>query len=346
MLYSKQKKKSAKNYFAKQYRLPRLKSKIERFAPKNPKAKVLILNLNSNPVRAPGKVDPEIFFPPFSSVLAACGVSTAYVSNKERMEREILESDRIPVILVNLIHELDAENDRYDIPENLANKFRAIFNRHKIAKIIGDKVEANIFFTKHDISMPRLRPNAGKVFSNTRFGSHDKVLLYESIDDADSERYNTELIDTKIKFRGATYFTCIRLICIGTRVLQIYVRARDVNENDPSVHNQDTPKDGELIVYLYDRLVAPRLEEFYALGSCLGNVLGPGFYVHDVLVDRNSGQLNLCESGFKFYDDTYSEHMMGVIPDQNIRCNILDQGTFAGYAGSVFVTCCAEMGFF
>ena len=347
MLNLKRKKNRLKSYFGKQYRLPRLKSKIARFAPKKPRAKVLILNLNRNPVRAPGKVNPEIFFPPFSRVLAACGISTAYVNNKREMERELLVSDRIPVILVNLIHELHAEKDRYDISEKLATKFHAIFNRHNIAKIIGDKIEANIFFTKHKISMPSLHPNTGeKIFSNTRFGSHDKVLLYESIEDADIERYNTGFIDTRIEFGNAVYFTCIRLICIGTRVLQIYIRARDVNENDPSVHNQDTPKDFELIAHLYDRLIAPRLEEFRAFGSYLGNVLGPGFYVHDVLVDRNSGQLYLCESGFKFYDDTYSEHMMGVFPDRNIRCNILDQGTFAGYAGTVFVTYCAEMGFF
>ena len=346
MLDLKHKRIYVRNFFAKQFLLPRLKSKIGQFAPKKPRAKVLILNLNSNPVRAPGKVNPAIFFPPFSGVLAACGVSTAYVNDKEGMERELSESGRIPVVLVNLIHELHAEKDKYDIPEKLATKFSAIFNRHNTAKIIGDKIEANIFFTKHNISMPSLRPDAGKkIFSNTRFGSHDKVLLYESIDNADNERYNTEFIDTTVDFRDKTYYTSIRLNCIGAHIAQINVRASDKANGNPSVTGVDTPLDRTLLEYFHSFLVAPRLLEFISLAKQIESVLGPGFYTHDTLVERDSGQIYLSETGFKFYSEPYANHIMDVIGDRNFLTGAMDMDTYAAYSASVFVTYCAGKGF-
>ena len=67
--------------------------------------------------------------------------------------------------------------------------------------------------------------------------------------------------------------------------------------------------------------------------------------MHDVLIDNKTGQLFLCETGFKFYDDTYEERMIGVVGDRNFLCNVSDQETYAGYAASVFVSYCAEMGF-
>ena len=119
--------------------------------------------------------------------------------------------------------------------------------------------------------------------------------------------YNTQFIDTTVQFRESVYFTCIRLVCIGTYLIRIYIRARDVSENNPSVHNKDTPKDRELLDYLHEKLVVPRLEAFHALSDRIGRVLGPGFYAHDVLIENKTGQLFLCETGFKFYDDTYEE---------------------------------------
>jgi len=135
-------------------------------------------------------------------------------------------------------------------------------------------------------------------------------------------------------------------MCIGTYLIRIYIRARDVSENNPSVHSKNTPKDPELLDCLHEKLVATRLEAFRALSARLGHLLGPGFYAHDVLIENKTGQLFLCETGFKFYDDTYEERMSGVVSDRNFLSNISDQETYAGHAASVFVSYCAEKGFF
>ena len=75
----------------------------------------------------------------------------------------------------------------------------------------------------------------------------------------------------------------------------------------------------------------------------MGSALGPGFYAHDV--DNESSELYVCETGFKFFDDTYSGRMGDVIEGRKFQAGYVDQETYAGYAASVFVTYCAEMGF-
>ena len=189
----------------------------------------------------------------------------------------------MPTILVNLVNELYDDLDAYDIPKSFLEQTNAVFNSHGIAKIIRDKEEANRFFSQHNISMPGQNlDERTNVFSNARIGSGERAFIVDNLQELDKERYNTEFIDTTIQFRESVYFTCIRLVCIGTYLIRIYIRARDVSENNPSVHNKDTPKDRELLDYLYEKLVAPRLEAFHALSYRIGHVLGPGFYAHDV----------------------------------------------------------------
>ena len=279
-------------------------------------------------------------------MLGQCGIATSCITDFRSLGQELEISEGVPTVLISLIHETYDDLDEYDIPEDLLKQANAIFNSHRTAGIIRDKRKANETLSRQGIMMPSLKIDEGKkIFSNARVGTGENAFVLEKLQDVDDGRYNAELIDTRIPFENSVYFTCVRLVCIGTRTLQIYVRARDVEENNPSVHSKDTPKNPELLEHLYGNLVAPRLEELHALGNRIGRALGPGFYGHDVLVDNNSGHLFMCEAGFKFYDHTYSNRMMNVISDRNLQRTILDQETYAGYAGSVFVAYCAEMGF-
>ena len=279
-------------------------------------------------------------------MLGQCGIATSCITDFRSLGQELEISEGVPTVLISLIHETYDDLDEYDIPEDLLKQANAIFNSHRTAGIIRDKRKANETLSRQGIMMPSLRIDEGKkIFSNARVGTGENAFVLEKLQEIDDGRYNAEFIDTRIPFENSVYFTCVRLVCIGTRTLQIYVRARDVEENNPSVHSKDTPKNPELLEHLYGNLVAPRLEELHALGNRIGRVLGPGFYAHDVLVDNNSGHLFMCEAGFKFYDHTYSNRMMNVISDRNLQRTILDQETYAGYAGSVFVAYCAEMGF-
>ena len=279
-------------------------------------------------------------------MLGQCGIATSCITDFRSLGHELEISEGVPTVLISLMNETFDDLDEYDIPEDLLKKANAMFNSHRTAGIIKDKRKANETLSRQGIMMPSLKIDEGKkVFSNARVGSKENAFVLEKLQEIDDERYNTEFIDTRVPFENSVYFTCVRLVCIGTRTLQIYVRARDVEENNPSVHNKDTPKNPELLEHLYRNLVAPRLEQLHALGNRIGRALGPGFYVHDVLVDNNSGHLFLCESGFKFYDSSYAKPMMNVVRDRNLQRTILDQETYAGYAGSVFVAYCAEMGF-
>ena len=279
-------------------------------------------------------------------MLGQCGIATSCITDFRSLGQELEISEGVPTVLISLIHETYDDLDEYDIPEDLLKQANAIFNSHRTAGIIRDKRKANETLSRQGIMMPSLRIDEGKkIFSNARVGTGENAFVLEKLQEIDDGRYNAEFIDTRIPFENSVYFTCVRLVCIGTRTLQIYVRARDVEENNPSVHSKDTPKNPELLEHLYRNLVAPRLEELHALGNRIGRALGPGFYAHDVLVDNNSGHLFMCEAGFKFYDHTYSNRMMNVISDRNLQRTILDQETYAGYAASVFVAYCAEMGF-
>ena len=320
--------------------------RIRKVQPLTVKGKILMLAFGPRGLRPRGKVKSRRFFPPFCRVLGQCGIASAYIGDYESLERELCLADGLPTVLVNLVNELYDDLDAYDIPKSFLEQTNAVFNSHGIAKIVRDKKEANLFFSEHNISMPGHNlDERTNVFSNARFGTGARAFIVDNLQGLDEERYNTQFIDTTVQFRESVYFTCIRLVCIGTYLIRIHIRARDVSENNPSVHNKDTPKDRELLDYLHEKLVAPRLEAFHALSYRIGHVLGPGFYAHDVLIDNKTGQLFLCETGFKFYNDTYEERMIGVVGDRNFLCNVSDQETYAGYAASVFVSYCAEMGF-
>ncbi len=320
--------------------------RIRKFQPSNVRGKILILALGSRGLRARGKVKSRRFFPPFCSALGQRGIASAYIGDHESLNRELCLADGLPLVLVNLVNEDRDDLEPYKFPNDLLQNVTAVFNFHGIAEIIRDKKEANLFFSEHDISVPgRTFDQRTSVFSNSRFGSASRAFIVDNLQELDGERYNTQFIDTTVRFKESVYYTCIRLMCIGTYLIRIYVRARDVRENNPSVHNKDTPKDRELLVYLREKLVVPRLEELHAFSYRIGQILGPGFYAHDVLIENNTGQLFLCETGFKFYDDTYEERMIDVVSDRTFLYDISDQETYAGYAASVFTTYCAEMCF-
>jgi hypothetical protein len=42
----------------------------------------------------------------------------------------------------------------------------------------------------------------------------------------------------------------------------------------------------------------------------IANVFGLGFFSHDILPERETGRLLVCETGFKFDDRLYRAHLM------------------------------------
>ena len=324
----------------------RMNSLISEISPKKERARVIILALGENARPDPGKIsNPEKFFHSFCNVLARCGISSVYVHGMDNLERELSKQNLLPTILINLVQELYDEYVEYEIPDRLLLKFSAEFDSFSTAKIIRDKKKANLVLSSQGIAMPSLDPENEKIFSNVRVGSKEPVTTYGSSRSLDSKRYNTKFIDTQFDYDSKTYYTCIRLICIGSIIVQIYARASDVDKGNPSVHNADTPLDNDLLDRIYKELVVPKIQQFRLLAQNIESVLGPGFYVHDILVEKETGELYLSEVGFKFYDQSYSSPMMGVTDDRDLLTGVMDIETYAAYAASVFVTYCAGKGF-
>ena len=335
-----------KSVFRSKSAVRRINALIADSLPQSMKAKVVIHTPGPDAIPVSGKVVPEIFFPPFCRVLGQCGISSVYVHSIDDLEQEILESTSIPTILINLIHELYDDLDKLAV-SNLVFQDKVVeFNSLSTAGIICNKYKANQFFSKNDVLVPRLDPKNCKIFSNTIIGTKSPVMVYETIEDADKSRYNTEYIDTTLEFRNKKYFSTIRLICIGSIIVQIYARAADIEKGNPSVHNADTPLDPDLMEHMYNSLVMPNLHNFRSIANRLENILGPGFYVHDLLIDQESGKTYLSETGFKFFDTTYSKHMIEVTGNRKFLTGVMDMETFAAYSATIFVNYCASKGFF
>ena len=331
----------------KHFDLWRQNRRIRGFQPSKCTGKVILVGMGPKGLKSRGKVNPRLFFPTFCRVLGLSGIASAFAVDRVSLVREIGSSGGLPIILVNLAHELYDDLELYEISEDMMGKSPIIFNSRQAAEIIMDKKRANEELSKYGILMPSLSIERGdKVFSNARFGTKERVHLQDAAEELDNERYNTKFIDTKLEYNGKYYFTCARLMCIGPHIVQAYARASPAEEGNLSVRDVTTPRDSELINFIYKEQIERRWDEHSILAQKIAEALGPGFYAHDVLVDTNSENLLLSEAGFKFYQPTYFERFDGLTIGNRFHSILMDQGSYAAYAACVFVTYCTEMEYF
>jgi len=184
-------------------------------------------------------------------------------------------------------------------------------------RIIGDKRATNDIFSKAGIPVP---PNAGpqatnKVFSNALIGSRGATAVIDIGRPLDMDRYNTWFIDTVHDYMGKSYYVAIRTLAVTGTMISAFVRLRPTGEAETSVHAVDTPKDADLISYFHQTLVEANRPRLIQLCERIGKVLGPGFYCHDILPSRETGELFVCETGFKFDDMAYRDHLWSISTD-------------------------------
>ena len=182
-----------------------------------------------------------------------------------------------------------------------------------IGRIAADKTLTHQTLSAAGIPMPRMLSDHSvapfKVFSNEKQATHAPIVVINPGDRLLPNRYNTEWIDTIHDFRGKRYYVVLRAMCVGHHCLSIFVRARPVEQRDPSVHNTDTPMDAALLNFLYEQIVVPRSAAIASLSAGVAGALGLGFYAHDILPERSTGRVLLCETNFKFDDDLYRQHI-------------------------------------
>ena len=93
--------------------------------------------------------------------------------------------------------------------------------------------------------------------------------------------------------------------------------------------NRDTPRDPELLRYLRAELASADLERLLSFATRVGRTLGPGFYAHDLLVEAGSGELDLCETEFKFYPRPFMRRFRGMLDGEGELFSTCGQGAYA-----------------
>lgn len=195
--------------------------------------------------------------------------------------------------------------------ETLCKKYQncKVFHGSEIGKILGNKIKTNNLYSSHEIRCPKMVTNieeSSKIFVNEIENSHTETSgLLKSGEHLNSEMYNTEFIDTSFEYKNKKYYTCIRAMCIGNEISEVYLRFRDAEENNPTVHSGDTPLDADLNNFYYETKIMPNYLKLKKLCFDAGNLLGMGFYSHDILLCNKTDEFYIAETGFKFIDPTW-----------------------------------------
>jgi len=262
---------------------------------------------------AGGKMPPH-FLPPFERTLAALGMETSRYTFRQFIDADV-QADAAIFIYAEVGARRSVDLWQAIEQAGKAADARNILLVHGplIGRIVADKTLTHQTLSAAGIPMPRMLSDHSvapfKVFSNEKQASHAPVVVVNPGERLLPNRYDTEWIDTIHDFMSKRYYVVLRAMCVGPHCLSIFVRARPVVQRDASVHNTDTPLDAALLNFLYEQVVVPRSVAIASLCAGVAGALGLGFYAHDILPERSTGRVLLCETNFKFYDDLYRQHI-------------------------------------
>ena len=302
------------------------------------RARVVFTAFNGNNLDGPGKMQALAFLPVFCNALATHGIASHFVTTPHALRAAAGPR----TIVVHIYREVGSDLPAAEI--EAAQQGCLVFNTPHIGSLIADKLATSRLLTQNDLPAVKLATgDEPYIFSNAIDASGAQTWLVKGGTALESGRYNTEFIDTRTRFQGTSYFTTVRLLCIGSHIVHGFVRAGEVKQGRPSIHAADTPLDPALIEHLQTTLVDENSEALAALAQGLGDLLGPGFYAHDLLVERGSGDIFICETGFKFHDWHYGNRIRPIIhalPSHRFTLT----PDYAVRAAKVFLQVCRESG--
>jgi hypothetical protein len=257
---------------------------------------------------------PPYFLPPFERTLAALDIEISHHTFRQFIEADVQADAALFIYAeVRARRSMEVWNRIEQAGKAADARNIRVIHSPLIGRIVADKALTHQTLSAAGVPMPRVlrdEPVAPfKVLSNEKQASHAPVVVINPGDRLIPNRYNTELIDTAHDFEGKRYYVALRAMCIGHHCLSIFVRARPAEQRDPSVHNTDTPLDAALLNFLYQQIVVSRYAAISSLCAGVAEALGLGFYSHDILPERSTERVLLCETGFKFYDNLYREHV-------------------------------------
>lgn len=314
--------------------------------PDDPRGTVIFSGLGRRGFAAKGKIDPTDFLPPFIHALWRSGLRTRFAATPDELRAGLGTAGRRPAIVH--IYDEERETGALALADDVCADAGLVFNRVALGAAVARKDETNRRLSAHGVRVPRMMQNVEPgetAFSNAPGASGAEVSLVRRPGALDPARYNTAFIDTRRSFRGAEYHTTIRLMCVGGTPVAAWVRARPVEEGSPSVHSRNTPLDPDLIEHLHGTLIAGREAEFTALAERIESALGPAFLAHDLLIDRETDEIQVCETGLKFHDETYRRHTRPVAAMLPCLAPI-HSPAFIENSAQAFLTACDAAGCF
>jgi len=252
--------------------------------------------------------------------LAKRGVSLVAYRHPDDALRDIDNHDPARTAFVLVYNEVFQRDEFQRFADLTSHAEFQFYNTPSVGAIIGDKRATNAAFLNAGISVPPMVSAAevttSKVFSNAPIGTHAATAIIEVGRPLDVDRYNTCFIDTAHDYKGKSYYVSLRALAVTGTMISAYVRLRPTGEAEASVHASDTPKDDpHLIAHFHELLVETNRPQLIKLCEQIGDVLGPGFYAHDILPSRETGELYVCETGFKFDDGSYREALWPISSD-------------------------------
>lgn len=296
---------------------------------------VIFCGFSSGGFNGQGKVDARSFFPAFCKTLHQAGMATHFAHTPNEMLRHL----KPETCLVHIYREIAPENiSLYEQAMRQVAKADgahrgAVFNDPTLGAMIARKDLTNSHLSKAGIAVPRMVTSDdtdAPVFANDIASTGAEVAI-----GYDPDRYNTEFIDTRVPYKGKDYYTTVRLLCVGGALIHCNVGARDASES-ASVHGRDAPMDPEMLEYLQGVLVHSRIDALKDLAKKLGDVLGLGFFGHDLVICNKTGIPHVCEVGFKFDANAYRTHL-APLADQLPSHSTLFDGGYEARAGQAFL---------
>lgn len=272
---------------------------------------VVIVGCSGSGLHGNGKVLPQEFFPVFKRELAAAGYKLFTYWSVPRFEAKYRSHDGALVLSI-FNEETRPESDaiRAEIRHlgRLCSEIGAeIIHPLDNGLLIADKPAVNRLLGQV-IPMPPV-VESGTAFSADPYGSGRRVMALDVASPEAAGRYNTRLIDTTYEFDGSSYYLSLRAMTVGPVVTSVFARCRPVADGNLSVHNKDTPLDPPLLNHLHEFVVVPARPEIERICALSGKLLASGFYAYDILPERGTGRLHVCELGYKLHDPTLAHHL-------------------------------------
>lgn len=280
--------------------LPKVHGKAE--------GQVIFSAVTPSALRGRGKVEPDVFLPPFMKALAEDGWSSSFIFDEEELLAKTQKSE-LPIALINLYNEERPGIPNTQCMRDAQRNAVVVFNPVQMGKTLGYKPDTNNLYAASGIPVPEMYIGPDdKVFSNAIQNTSQAAWVTASLTPEEEGRYNTRFIETQRAFEGHLYRNTVRVLACGPHIVHGFVGLRRVSDipGQASVHGVNTPPDPDLVSYFFEELFEKRRADLEVLTRKINDVIGPGFYHHDLLINSETDEIYVCETGIKF--DAFAFH--------------------------------------